>query len=37
MNKRKGIPKKARQGAVIWVKNVQPIDEMSDERIRYGY
>lgn len=25
------------QGAVIWVKNVQPIDEMQDERIRYGY
>jgi hypothetical protein len=25
------------QGAVIWVKDVQPIDEMQDERIRYGY
>ena len=25
------------QGAVIWVKNVQPIDEMQDERNRYGY
>lgn len=25
------------QGAVIWVKDVQPIDEMCDERIRYGY
>ena len=25
------------QGAVIWVKDVQPIDEMHDERIRYGY
>lgn len=25
------------KGAVIWVKNVQPIDEMRDERIRYGY
>lgn len=25
------------QGAVIWVKDVQPIDEMKDERIRYGY
>lgn len=25
------------QGAVIWVKDVQPIDEMQDKRIRYGY
>lgn len=25
------------KGAVIWVKNVSPIDEMQDERIRYGY
>lgn len=25
------------QGAVIWVKDVQPIDEMQDERNRYGY
>lgn len=25
------------QGAVIWVKDVQPIDEMQNERIRYGY
>lgn len=25
------------QGAVIWVKDVQPIDEMCDERIRFGY
>lgn len=25
------------QGAVIWVKNVRIIDEMQDERIRYGY
>ena len=25
------------KGAVIWVKNVEPIDEMQDERIRYGY
>lgn len=25
------------QGAVIWVKDVQPIDEMQGERIRYGY
>lgn len=25
------------KGAVIWVKNVVPIDEMQDERIRYGY
>ena len=25
------------QGTVIWVKDVQPIDEMQDERIRYGY
>lgn len=24
-------------GAVIWVKDVSPIDEMQDERIRYGY
>ena len=25
------------KGAVIWVKNVVPIDEMQDERIKYGY
>lgn len=25
------------KGAVIWVKNVSPIDEMQDEKIRYGY
>lgn len=25
------------QGAVIWVKNVKPIDEMQNERLRYGY
>ena len=25
------------KGAVIWVKDVQPYDEMQDERIRYGY
>lgn len=24
-------------GAVIWVKDVEPIDEMQNERIRYGY
>lgn len=25
------------KGAVIWVKNIEPIDEMQNERIRYGY
>lgn len=25
------------KGAVIWVKNVEPIDEMQDESIKYGY
>lgn len=25
------------KGAVIWVKNVSPIDEMQNERVRYGY
>lgn len=25
------------RGAVIWVKNVEPMDEMQNERIRYGY
>lgn len=25
------------KGAVVWVKNVKIIDEMQDERIRYGY
>lgn len=25
------------KGAVIWVKNVSPIEEMQDEKIRYGY
>ena len=25
------------KGAIIWVKNVEPIDEMQYERIRYGY
>lgn len=24
-------------GAVIWVKDVSPVDEMKDERLRYGY
>lgn len=24
-------------GAVIWVKDVSPVDEMQDERLRYGY
>ena len=24
-------------GAVIWVKDVSPLDEMQDERLRYGY
>lgn len=25
------------KGAVTWVKNIKPIDEMQDERNRYGY
>lgn len=25
------------KGAVIWVKDVQPYDEMQNEKIRYGY
>lgn len=25
------------KGAIIWVKDVKVIDEMQDERIRYGY
>ena len=24
-------------GAVIWVKDISPVDEMQDERLRYGY
>lgn len=25
------------KGAVIWVKNVVPLDEMQDERLRFGF